>query len=57
MRLREMHLEGVLVSSAFFWLGAEEDVDKTTLYWANLEIMKIIEAPPFTVDGVLTILS
>ncbi|ODM15501.1 hypothetical protein SI65_09104 [Aspergillus cristatus] len=51
MQLREVHLENARVSSAFFWPETEEDIDKMTLYWPNLEILKILEVPPYTPDG------
>jgi hypothetical protein len=51
MRLRELHLEDVRISSALFWPVAEEKVDTKSLYWPNLEVLKILEAPPYTADG------
>ena len=51
MRLRELHLEGVRISSALFWPVAEEKVDTKSLYWPNLEVLKVLDAPPYTADG------
>lgn len=52
-RLRELYLEDVRISSALFWPVAEEKVDTKFLYWPNLEILKVLEAPPYTADGML----
>lgn len=49
--LRELHLEDVRISSALFWPVAEEKVDTKYLYWPNLEVLKVLEAPPYTADG------
>lgn len=54
MRLKEVHLEDVRVSSALFWPDTEEGIDKTTLYWPNLEILEILEIPPNLPDGILS---
>lgn len=57
MQFREVHLEGVRVSSALLWPGPEDgDVDKTAaaLYWPNLEVMEILDIPPYTANGMLT---
>ncbi|KAL4783344.1 hypothetical protein BJX76DRAFT_368471 [Aspergillus varians] len=52
MRLRELHFDyGVRVSSALFWPVAEERVDKRSLYWPRLEVLKVIDVPPYTADG------
>ncbi|THC93334.1 hypothetical protein EYZ11_007190 [Aspergillus tanneri] len=51
-RLRELHLEGVRISSALFWPVAEEEVNNVkSIYWPNLEVLTVLEAPPYTADG------
>lgn len=48
MRLRELHLEYVRISSALFWPSTkEEDASKQSkLYWPNLEVLEILSMPP-----------
>ncbi|KAF7585622.1 hypothetical protein BBP40_010421 [Aspergillus hancockii] len=52
MRLCELHLHGVRVSSALFWPSSEESInDVTEIKGANLEILEVIDVPPHTPDG------
>jgi hypothetical protein len=51
LRLRELRLENVRVSKALFWPTIEEKVDPTCLAWPKLEILEVLEVPPYTPDG------
>ncbi|KAJ5264675.1 hypothetical protein N7505_007468 [Penicillium chrysogenum] len=51
LRLRELRLDKVRVSKSFFWPTIEEKVDPTCLAWPKLEVLKVLEVPPNTSDG------
>lgn len=51
LRLRELRLDKVRVSKSFFWPTIEEKVDPTCLAWPKLEVLKVLEVPPNTPDG------
>jgi hypothetical protein len=50
-RLREIRLDEVRISKSFFWPTVEEKIDPTCLAWPKLEVLKVLEVPPYTSDG------
>ncbi|KAI9932457.1 hypothetical protein ASPWEDRAFT_166111 [Aspergillus wentii DTO 134E9] len=51
MRLRELRLHDVRISSSFFWPCEYENASPADQYWPNLEVLEVIDVPPFTADG------
>ncbi|KAI9926940.1 hypothetical protein MW887_003318 [Aspergillus wentii] len=51
MRLRELRLEYVRVSSSLFWPSQDEGTSQTAPCWPNLEVLEVLEVPPNTPDG------